>query len=98
MLTDDRAKRAIAGFHGEWLDIGGVTSVSKDPSVFPSTTWNVAVQNDLRVELQTFVDETFWNDGHVETLLSAPYSYLNANLAKFYGVTPPTGTGFVRTA
>jgi hypothetical protein len=98
MLIDDRAKRAIAGFHGEWLDIAGVTSVSKDPSVFPAATWNAALQNDLRVELQTFVDQTFWNDGHVETLLSAPYSYLNANLAKFYQVPPPSGAGFVRTA
>jgi hypothetical protein len=98
MLTDDRAKRSIAGFHGEWLDIGGVTTVSKDPSVFPDAVWNATVQNDLRVELQTFVNETFWNDGHVETLLAAPYSFLNANLAKFYGVAPPSAAGFVRTA
>jgi hypothetical protein len=98
MLGDDRAKRAIAGFHGEWLDIGGVSSVAKDPTVFPAATWNPTLQSDLRVELQTFVDQTFWNDGHVETLLSAPYSYLNANLAKLYGVPAPAEPGFLRTA
>lgn len=94
LLTDARAKRTVAGFHGEWLSIGGVTTVGKDPQAFPSFTADL--QNDLRTELNTFVNEVFWQDGKVASLLAAPYTYVNANLASFYGLPPPTGDGFVK--
>jgi len=48
--------------------------------------------------MNTFVDQVFWTDGKLETLFNAPYSYMNKELATFYGVTPPTGDGFLKVA
>ena len=35
-------------------------------------------------------------DGSLTTLLTAPYTFMNAKLATFYGATGPTGTAFER--
>ncbi len=94
--NDPKTKRTVAGFHREWFAIGGVSAIAKDPVVYP--TWSPSLRNDLRVEIETFIDQVFWTDGRLETLLSAPYSYLNGALAKHYGVVAPTDNGFVRVA
>jgi hypothetical protein len=63
--------------------------------------WTPRLSADLMTESQTFTDQTFWTDGKLATLLKAPYSYANANVAGFYGVsvpTIPTGGGFAKVA
>jgi hypothetical protein len=92
MMADPRAHQAVASFHGEWLSTGVVLGVDKDKTMFPEFT--DAIRADMQQELATFVDQAFWVDGKYETLMTAPYSYMNAELAKFYGVTPPAGAGF----
>jgi hypothetical protein len=92
MLADPKAKSAVAQFHGEWLSTGLVSSAEKDSGMFPEFT--PAIRAAMRQEVETFVDQVFWNDGKVETLFSAPYSYLNKDLAAFYGAPAPAGDGF----
>jgi Protein of unknown function (DUF1592)/Protein of unknown function (DUF1588)/Protein of unknown function (DUF1587)/Protein of unknown function (DUF1595)/Protein of unknown function (DUF1585) len=92
MTTDPRAHQAVASFHGEWLSTGVVRGVDKDKTMFPEFT--DAIRADMEQELTTFLDQVFWGDGKLDTLMTAPYSYLNAELATFYGVTPPAGAGF----
>jgi Protein of unknown function (DUF1592)/Protein of unknown function (DUF1588)/Protein of unknown function (DUF1587)/Protein of unknown function (DUF1595)/Protein of unknown function (DUF1585) len=92
MLADARARQAVASFHGEWLSTGVVLGVDKDKTMFPEFT--DAIRADMQQELSTFVDQVFWTEGKLETLLTAPYSYMNKELATFYGVTPPTVDGF----
>jgi hypothetical protein len=87
MMADPRAHQAVASFHGEWLSTGVVLGVDKDKTMFPEFT--DAIRADMAQELTTFLDQVFWTDGKYETLMSAPYSYMNAELAAFYGVTPP---------
>jgi hypothetical protein len=48
--------------------------------------------------VSTFLDQVFWTDGKLETLLSAPYSYVNKELATFYGLTPPATDMFTKVA
>jgi hypothetical protein len=95
MLADARAKQAVASFHGEWLSTGVVLGVDKDKMMFPEFT--AAIRADMQQEISTFIDQVFWADGRLETLMTAPYSYMNKELAAFYGVTPPatmSGDGF----
>jgi len=92
MMADPRAKVAVASFHDEWLSSGLVVGAQKDMTMFPEFT--DAIRGDMQQEASTFIDQVFWTDGKLETLLSAPYSYMNQELAKFYGVTPPTAAGF----
>jgi hypothetical protein len=94
MLADPKAKLAVANFHSEWLNIQGVAGADKDKTLFPEFT--DAVRVGLQQEASTFVDQVFWADGKFETLFTAPYSYLDKNLATFYGATPPSADGFVK--
>jgi hypothetical protein len=96
MLQDPKAKTAVANFHSEWLSTGQIAIADKDMTMFPEFT--ASIRADLQQEMNTFVDQVFWNDGKFETLFSAPYSYMNKELAGFYGVTPPTGDGFLKVA
>lgn len=94
MLADPKAKVAVANFHREWLNMDGVAGADKDKTLFPEFT--DAVRVGLQQEVSTFVDQAFWNDGKFETLFTAPYSYLDKQLAGFYGLTPPGADGFVK--
>jgi hypothetical protein len=65
------------------------------PALFP--TWNEQLAADLITESETFVDSVFFGDGRMTTLLTAPYSYLNGNLAKHYALSMPADvTTFIR--
>jgi hypothetical protein len=95
MLQAPKARSAVAQFHNEWLGISELSGVVKDPTLYPQ--WNDTIRAEVQQEASTFVDDTFWNDGKLETLFTAPYSFLNKDLAAYYGVTGPTDSNYVRT-
>jgi hypothetical protein len=93
MLDDPRAKQAVANFHQQWLDFDRLASVGKDAKLFPE--WSPAVGELMREETSSFIEDVvFKGGGDLKGLLTAPYSFLNAPLAKLYGVPGPTGTAF----
>lgn len=96
MLKDPRAKGAVSNFHTEWLNLGGVPYLDKDKTMFPE--WTPAIGVDLFNEAETFAEQVFWSDGRSDTFFSATYSYVNKELAAFYGATPPNGNGFLQVA
>ncbi|HEV8244412.1 MAG TPA: DUF1588 domain-containing protein, partial [Polyangiaceae bacterium] len=84
---------AVANFHAQWLAFGGLPAKPKS-----APEYTVQVVGGLLDEVTYFVDDVFWNDGKIETLLTAPYTYLNDSLATYYGITPPGSTGFVKVS
>jgi hypothetical protein len=96
LMGDPRAKQAVTGFHTEWLNLGGIPYLDKDKTLYPE--WTPAIALDLFNEVETFLDKTFWSDGKSDTFFSASFSYVNPELAAFYGVKAPAGTGFQQAA
>jgi hypothetical protein len=96
MVQDPRAKAAVSTFHNEWLNLAAVQGVDKDATMFPA--WTPAIAADMFGEAQAFADQVFWSDGTSDTLFGARFTYVNKELAAFYGLTPPIGDGFVRVA
>lgn len=94
MLKDPRARAAVANFHRQWMELDLLEEIPKDPKVYPE--FDDPLRVDLNTETKTFLDDIFWNDGRVETLFTAPYTFTNARLAKVYGLTPPSGSGFLK--
>jgi len=95
LLQDPRAKTSIATLHREWLELTSALEAPKAAMLYP--TWNPALAADLFKESQLFVDDVFWNDGNVSSLLSGSSTFVNASLANFYGVAPssaPQANGF----
>lgn len=94
MMKDPRAKAAVANFHRQWFELDALAEVPKDPNVYPEFT--DALRDDLAESTAAFLDHVFWREGNVETLFTAPYTFANANVAKTYGLTAPSGSGFVQ--
>jgi len=94
MLDDDKARQAVANFHEQWLQLGKIESINKDSAIYP--TYDDALRPMWKSETQAFLDYVVFDDakGDVETLLTANYTFLNKELADFYGVTGPTGSEF----
>ncbi len=93
LLTDPRAVARIEDFHTQWLDLDRVASLERDPQVYAG--YSATIPQALARETLSFVNEVLWKgDRSLRTLLTAPYTYMNADLARFYGVSGPTGDAF----
>ena len=96
MLADPRARAVVADFHDQWLGLGKLDTTDKDTTVFPA--YNPLLKAAWRQETAAFVNDVVF-DGHgdLATLLTAPYTMMNGDLAAYYGVSGgPSGSGFQR--
>jgi hypothetical protein len=97
MLADTRSQAAIVDFHDQWLNLRALADVDKDPGLFPSFT--ATVTTDLHAEaIQLISDVLFNGSGDVSALFTAPYTFMNANLANFYGAKGLTGATLQKVA
>ena len=88
MLDDPRAADAIASFHVQWLHIDALSLLEKNPEAYP--TFDTALRDAMGQETARFADWVIrFDDGRLETLLTAPYSFLEGPLFSLYGVTQP---------
>ncbi len=98
MLEDGRAKDTIRNFHRQWLLLTELENVTKDTSIYPA--FNASLRPLWEEEIQTFIEQVILEgDGTLETLLTGNYSFMNEELANFYGndvIDPVTGTEFRR--
>jgi hypothetical protein len=94
MLRDPKAQAFVENFAGQWLALRNLDGVIPDPEVYPD------FDNNLR---QAFVRETelffgsiLEEDRSVLDLLDADYTFVNARLARHYGIEGVYGNFFRR--
>jgi hypothetical protein len=96
MLQDPRAEATVQEFFGRWLELDKLSRVTKDPNVYPD--FNERLRTSMRAETEAFARHVVLRgDGRFETLLTAPYSFINEPLANLYGVTGPKGSPMIKT-
>jgi hypothetical protein len=83
MLADPRAQGALEDFANQWLDIENMDAVTKDTQF---TQWTAAIAQELHTESLTNFTQAVLGNSDYKTLLTSPMSYINADLASFYGV------------
>lgn len=84
MLEDDKARDLIRNFHTQWLLLTHLDSVTKDTGVYPA--FDGSLRSLWKEEIQRFVEHVILEgDGSLGTLLTASYSFMNEELASFYG-------------
>jgi len=95
MLKDPKARDVIQNFHDQWLQLDQLATASKDTTLYPSYT--PSLEATWKAETLAFVtDVVIDQHGDLGTLLSAPYTMMNASVAAFYGISGgPTGSAFV---
>jgi hypothetical protein len=84
MLADAKAKGALADFADQWLDIENMNAVTKDTQF---TKWTASVAADLHTESLTTFTQSVLGNASFSSLLTSGSSYINGNLASFYGLT-----------
>lgn len=93
LLVDARAVDGIRSFHRQWLDLRVLDTASKSPTLYPAFTPELKVA--MVEETLRFASHAVFQGGDtVTTLLTSHKSFVNAPLAKLYGVPAPEGTDF----
>jgi hypothetical protein len=88
MLDDPLARPAIASFYEQWFGLRMIEVTSKVETVFPE--YDDELRASMSEETRLFVDHVLWEgDGRLETMLTAPFTFVNAPLAELYGVSGP---------
>lgn len=92
MLDDPKARRMVEHFHEQWLGTIRLVSLDKDITEFPE--WSPELSAKQVQEAAAFVDHVFFEgEGTLDELLTAPYTFVDAELAEFYGLPAPEGAG-----
>lgn len=95
MLADPRAQALIDNFATQWLSLRLIDQAEPDALQFPSFTPQLRAA--LSTETRRFVRDFFPLAGSpsrpLPELLTARYTYANAEVARHYGLPAPVATG-----
>jgi hypothetical protein len=86
MLLDDRARRGVLEFYGQWLGLARLDITSKDTNRFPMFD---AAKSAMAAELSAFIEYVLWSSDQptLVELLTSEAMFVNASTAPIYGVT-----------
>ena len=90
MLDDARARRLLWDFHRQWLGLDRVLGDEhqfRTPEVDPG--WTASTPGAALDESRLFVENVAVASGTLRDLLTSRRAWVNADLARIYGVAPP---------
>lgn len=94
LLADERSRYVLTDFHRQWLGLELINDFESTLDGFSDD-----LRPLLREETTQFIAAVLWQeDAKLSTLLTAPFSFMNARLASFYGMAGPNGEAFQRVA
>jgi hypothetical protein len=92
LFDDDRTRAQFRRFHFQAFSISGYADLDKSTTMFPA--WSREVGAMMQEETLRFLDGIVADDGGIVELLTSTKSYVNADLAKIYGVPGSFGTEY----
>lgn len=82
---EPRAERGVRAFMQRWMSLADAARVRKSAALFPG--FDDATRESMGEETKRFASHVvFEDDGRLDTLLTAPYSFVNLPLANIYGL------------
>jgi hypothetical protein len=94
MLADKKAASFAENFAGQWLEIRNLDSIKPDPQKFP--LWTPELKEAMRAETSMFFQYVLSENRPLSDFIDARYTFLNEELAKYYGITDVKGPDFRR--
>ncbi|MDA7915815.1 DUF1592 domain-containing protein [Verrucomicrobia bacterium] len=100
MLSDSKSKRFFENFVGQWLSTKDVHTTDIDPrralekknSKEAYKIYSYQVKQAMQQETLLFFEHLLKEDRPAHEFLDADYTFLNSNLAKFYGINGVQGS------
>ena len=90
LAASPRVAERVIDFHERWLQLDGLSGVSKDATKFP--LFSPDLVTSMAEETRRFVEEvTLTQNGGVRALLTAPFGFVNDGLARLYGLNGSFG-------
>jgi hypothetical protein len=96
MLKDPRAYALSTRFAAQWLRLQDVDKVHPDALMYPM--YDATIAASMKEETERFFDSIVRDDASVLDLLTADYTYVNQELAAFYGIPNVAGPQFRRVS
>ena len=94
MLEDQRSEALGRNFAGQWLRLAGIEQIFPEALLFPNFTANLA--HSMRREVELLFDNIMREDRDILELLTADYTFVDANLARHYEIPNVVGLHFRR--
>ncbi len=94
MLKDPRSRALVDNFATQWLNLGSLDEVTPDAKRFPA--FNEKLRDDMRRETQQFFATVMREDRSILDFIDGQFTYVNARLAKHYGIPGISGEQFQR--
>lgn len=95
LLDRPEAREALRGYHDELLRLRALGELPKDQGTYPEFTPSLA--SAMREETLLLIDELVWDsDGDFRDFFDADHTWVNPELAAFYGVDAPSQDGFAK--
>jgi len=97
MLADRRSEALSTNFAAQWLRLTGLKETAPESLLYPDFTRQLA--NSMRREIELLFDSIVRENRNVLDLLTANYTFVDATLARHYGIPDvPAGSDFKRVA
>lgn len=88
MLADPRVHRSMVAFVDDLFGKLELQQATKDPAIFPG--WTPTLRDAMQEELERRIDDVvFTQKGDFLSLYESKTTFVNAELAKYYGVPAP---------
>jgi hypothetical protein len=84
LLSDSRASAFNTNFTGQWLSLRAIDATLPDGKLYPE--YDDILKTSMLKETSLFFDEVLKNDLPLTHFVSSDFSFLNARLAKHYGI------------
>jgi hypothetical protein len=92
MLADRRAAALATRFASQWLRLQDLDKIHPEPLLYPQYDYTLGAA--MRRETELLFEHIVREDRSVLDLLTADYTFVNARLARHYGIPNVVGTSF----
>ncbi len=84
LLRDPKARAFNTNFTGQWLSLRAIDATLPDGTLYPE--YDDILKTSMLKETSMFFDEVLKSDLPLTNFVSSDFSFLNARLAKHYGI------------
>ena len=94
MLADPRSRALVENFAGQWLQLRKLRNVVPDTATY--TAFDENLREAMRRETELFLEHQLRADRPLLDMLRADHTFVNARLARHYGIPDVYGVHFRR--